>query len=57
MILPIRYEAHAVASVGSEPGTCAGRYEDTWLENPDRFPISLSIPFGGPGFGSDLVLP
>lgn len=45
MILPIRYEDRTVAQVTSGESLKL-RYDSAWLEAPDRFPISLTMPLG-----------
>lgn len=57
MILPIRYENRDVGTFASDEQIHEWRYEDTWLNAADRFPVSLTMPLGEEAVGAKVVLP
>ena len=57
MILPIRYESREVGTFALEEQISGWRYEDTWLNAPDHFPVSLTMPLGEEAIAANVVLP
>ena len=57
MQLPVLYEGRQVATIAADAGEVRLDYQADWLQAPDRFPASLTMPLGEAGYGQDLVLP
>lgn len=55
--LPVHLGDQRVATIQATTQGATLMYEAAWLSNPDRFPISLSMPLQHEPHGSDLVWP
>jgi len=55
--LPVHYEDRLVATISADAQATRLTYDDTWLSDSDRFPVSLAMPLQREPFGSELVLP
>jgi serine/threonine-protein kinase HipA len=57
MQITLFYETQAVAVVTAGETGIGLAYDRAWLEAPNRFPVSLTMPLGDARFGEDVVLP
>ena len=57
MQLPVCYEDRQIATILVDAGDVRLSYEAGWLNAPDRFPISLTMPIGDADYGQEVVLP
>lgn len=57
MMLPIRYENRDVAKFVSDEQAAEWRYDGTWLNAVDRFPVSLTIPLIDEAIVGEVVIP
>jgi serine/threonine-protein kinase HipA len=55
--LPIHYDGRVVAVIDTAAEETRLRYQPSWLEAQDRFPISLSMPLEDTVYPAELVLP
>lgn len=57
MKLPIRYENREVATFASDERASEWRYDSTWLDAADRFPVSLTMPLSDEATAGEVVIP
>lgn len=57
MELPVHFGSRPVATISADAQGPTLTYTQAWLSAPDRFPVSLSMPFQADPFGNEQILP